>query len=117
MVFSTVNQLSIIQKIEELSTINFVKWNVQLNFRVAIQASNYIVGSQEVEAWDRAVIAPHHGESFSTTCLAINKYGPIDSIKRREDYSLDSLLVYLKIRHIFSIASIKGEGSSIFNIW
>ena len=64
-VFSAVHEFPIVEQIEELATVNFIEGDVELEFRVVLEESDYIVCCEEVESWDRAVRGTHHSESFA----------------------------------------------------
>ena len=106
-VLSTVNKLSVVQKIEKLATINFIEWYVKTEVWVALKKIADVESCQMVQTWIAFLIS-HHSESFTWSSLAIGKASSFSSLECTfyqwlYTQLIDHIVVSTFIKHIVKV--------------
>lgn len=95
MVFSGLHSVPVVQQIEELAAVNFVKGQIEGQISVvplsrvrsldcAYQQLDDVGSSQDVEAWHLSVAGAHHSEGLAGACLAVgeaSRFGALEGLR------------------------------------
>jgi hypothetical protein len=106
-VFTTLYDGAVIEQVEQLAAVNFVKGDVEFEVRIHVEILNDVVGGEQVETWDAAVTRPHHRERLPTASLPVGEAGRFGAFKGFRDERQDTLLVNLLVVGLLAVSIVE----------